>query len=69
MSAAQQLAEQVQQIQQAYQSGQISPAEYKELINNMNLIQTIDSNASTFKQEQEARAIILGAIQLASAIY
>jgi len=69
MSAAQQLAGQVQQIQQAYQSGQISPAEYKELINNMNLVQTIDENAATFEQEQEARAIILSAIQLASAIY
>jgi hypothetical protein len=69
MSAAQQLAEQVQQIQQAYQSGQISPAEYKELINNMNLVETINSNAATFEQEQEARAIILGAIQLAGAIY
>lgn len=69
MSAAQQLAEQVQQIQQVYQSGQISAAEYKELINNMNLVETIDSNAETFQQEQEARAIILGAIQLANAIY
>jgi hypothetical protein len=69
MSAAQQLAEQVQQIQQAYQSGQISPAEYKELINNMNLVETINSNAATFEQEKEARAIILGAIQLAGAIY
>ena len=69
MSAAQQLAGQVQQIQQAYQAGQISPAEFKELISNMNLVQTIDENAATFEMEQEARAIILGAVQIASAIY
>ena len=60
MSAAQDLAGQVQQIQQAYQSGQISPAEFKELINNMNLVQTIDENAATFEMEQEARAIKIG---------
>jgi hypothetical protein len=69
MSAAQDLAVQVQAIQQQYTAGQISAEDYKELIGDMNLAQTISDNAAVFEEEQEARAIILGAIQLAEAIY
>jgi hypothetical protein len=69
MSAAQDLALQVQAIQQQYAAGQLSPQDFKELINDMNLVNTINENAATFEMEQEARAIILGALQIASAIY
>ena len=42
MSAAQDLALQVQAIQQQYAAGQLSPQDFKELINDMNLVNTIN---------------------------
>ena len=64
----QQLAGLAQQYQQAYQAGQISGDEYKELINNMNLSEQVNQQASDLEQDIFARQVIMGALQLASAL-
>ena len=64
----QQIAAQTASIQQAYQAGQISADEYKELIGNMNLAGEVNQTAEDLAEDIMARQVILGALQLASAL-
>jgi hypothetical protein len=64
----QQLAGLAQQYQQAYQSGQISGAEYKELVGNLNLAEQVNQQAEDLAEDIMARQVIMGALQIASAL-
>lgn len=64
----QQIAQQVSDIQRAYEQGTISPEEYKELIGNMNLIEMINDQTAGLEENIMYRNIIVNAIQLASAL-
>jgi hypothetical protein len=69
MSQLQQLAEQASLWQQQYSNGNLSPSEYKELVEDLKIVEHIQSNSNDFEREQLYRSIIMGVIQLASAIY
>ena len=64
----QQLASLAQQYQQAYQAGQISASDYKELIGNMNLAEQVNQQVSDLEEDIMARQVIMGALQVASAL-
>ena len=68
MSAIQDLAIQAQGYQQLYNEGQLSVEDYKELINDMNIVARIDANADQLAENDEYHAILMGAIQLAQAL-
>jgi hypothetical protein len=68
MTAIQDLAIQAQGYQQLYHEGQLTADEYKELINDMNIVARIDANADQLAQNDEYHAILMGAIQLAQVL-
>ena len=68
MSAIQDLAIQAQGYQQLYNEGQLTVDEYKELINDMNIVARIDANSDQLVENDEYHAILMGAIQLAQAL-
>ena len=68
MSTIQDLAIQAQGYQQLYNEGQLTADEYKELINDMNIVARIDANADQLAQNDEYHAILMGALQLAEAL-
>jgi|APCry1669189534_1035231.scaffolds.fasta_scaffold44061_2 hypothetical protein len=67
MSQIQQLAALAQQYQEAYQSGQLSPQDYKELVENLNIAGNIEANAEELQQDQMCYQILMGAVALAQA--
>ena len=69
MSNIIEVAQLAQSYQQAYQSGQLSAGDYKELINDLNIAGHINENAKDLQQNQEIYNILVTAVQLASAIY
>jgi len=68
MSAIQDLAIQAQGYQQLYNEGQLTAEDYKELINDMNIVARIDANSDQLVENDEYHAILMGAIQLAQAL-
>ena len=68
MSAIQDLAIQAQGYQQLYNEGQLTADEYKELINDMNIVGRINADAEQLAVNDEYHAILMGAIQLAEAL-
>jgi len=68
MTAIQDLAIQAQGYQQLYNEGQLTADEYKELINDMNIVARIDANSDQLVENDEYHAILMGAIQLAQAL-
>jgi tape measure domain-containing protein len=68
MSALVNIAQQANELQQQYQSGQISASEFKELCEDLKIVQQIADDANDFERDQQYRAFILGVIQVASAI-
>ena len=62
------LAVQAQQLQQALQSGEISPDEYKESVNNIGLINAIHDQTAQLEENIMYRDIIIGAINVAKAL-
>jgi len=68
MSALYEAANLAQQYQNAYQTGQMSAEEFKELINDLQITDRINANLEEFEQNQEYHSILMGAVQLASAI-
>ena len=68
MSALVDLATQANEIHQQYQSGQISPSEFKELCEDLKIVSQIADDASDFERDQQYRAFIVGVIQVASVI-
>lgn len=66
MSQIRELAVLAQSYQQAYESGQLSPQEYKELVENLNITGHIQANAAELEQDQQCYQVLMGVIQLAS---
>lgn len=69
MSQLEQIAYLADQYTQQYQTGQLSGSDYKELIGNLNIMGHINASADDLTQNQQAYQILMGAVQLAGAIY
>jgi len=68
MSQLLEVATLAQSYQQAYQSGQLSAEDYKELINDLNIAGHINENADEIQRNQEIYQVLMAAIQLAGAL-
>jgi hypothetical protein len=68
MSQLMEVAQLAQSYQQAYQSGQLSAQDYKELINDLNIMGHINENTAEMQQNQQIYQVLVAAIQLAGAI-
>jgi hypothetical protein len=68
MSQLLEVATLAQSYQQAYQSGQLSAEDYKELINDLNIAGHINENADEIQQNQQVYQVLMAAIQLAGAL-
>ena len=65
MSQIRDLAVLAQQYQEAYQTGQLSPQDFKELIENLNVVGHVQANAAELEQDQQCYQILMGVIALA----
>ena len=65
MSQIRDLAALAQSYQQAYEAGQLSPQDYKELVENLNIAGHVQANAEELAQDQQCYQILMGAIALA----
>ena len=68
MKALEQLAAQAQDYQQLYATGQITASEFKELSNNLKVVEQIQNDANDFERDQQLREIIVGILTVASAV-
>ena len=68
MTALANIAQQAQELHEQYLAGQISPSEFKELVEDLKIVQQIADDANDFERDQQYRAIILGVILVASAL-
>ena len=62
------LATKAQELQQMYQAGRLTNAEFKELVNDLIVVQTIDNAALELEENLNTRNIIVGVINFASMI-
>jgi len=63
------LLKQAQDLETQYKAGKLSSKEFKELIGDLQIAQTIVKDADNFENAQEARELLLGIAEVASAIY
>jgi hypothetical protein len=68
MSNILELAQLAQSYQQQYELNQITADEYKELINDLNIVGNINSNADEVFRNQEIYQVLTAAIQLAESL-
>jgi tape measure domain-containing protein len=68
MKALEKLAAQAQDYQQLYSTGQLSASEFKELVENLKVVEQIQNDANDFERDQQLREIIVGILTVASAI-
>jgi hypothetical protein len=68
MSALYDLATQAQNYQKLHEEGQLSDADFVELINDLNIVGNINANADVEDQDQEYHAILMDALSLAQAL-
>tara|TARA_R110000868_G_scaffold139471_1_gene354311 strand:+ start:1841 stop:2056 length:216 start_codon:yes stop_codon:yes gene_type:complete len=68
MSALEQLAAQAQDYQQLYSTGQLSASEFKELVDNLKVVEHIQNDVNDFEKDQMLREIIVGVLTIASAV-
>jgi len=68
MSVLEQLAAQAQDYQQLYSTGQLSASEFKELVENLKVVEQIQNDANDFEKDQQLREIIVGILTVASAV-
>jgi tape measure domain-containing protein len=68
MSALEQLAAQAQDYQQLYSTGQLSASEFKELVENLKVVEQIQNDVNDFERDQMLREIIVGVLTVASAV-
>lgn len=52
--------------QQAYEAGQLSGEDFKQLVEDLNLVGQIEANAAELEQNQQYYQILVGVIQVAS---
>jgi hypothetical protein len=65
MSQIRELATLAQSYQQAYEAGQLSSQDYKELVENLNIAGHIQANAAELEQDQQCYQVLMGVIALA----
>jgi hypothetical protein len=65
---ASELLSKAQDLESQYKAGKLSPKEFKELIGDLQIAQTIVRDADQFKNAQEARELLLDIVEVASAI-
>ena len=68
MSQLQEITFLAEQYKQQYETGQLSASEFKELIEDLNIIKHIEANAEELNQNQEYYKALMGIIQLASSL-
>ena len=68
MTALVNIAQQAHDLHEQYLAGQLSPSEFKELVEDLKIVQQIADDASDFERDQQYRAFILGVLQVASAL-
>jgi hypothetical protein len=68
MTALVNIAQQAQELHEQYLAGQLSASEFKELVEDLKIVQQIADDANDFERDQQYRAFILGVIQVASAL-
>jgi tape measure domain-containing protein len=68
MSALEQLAAQAQDYQQLYSTGQLSASEFKELVENLKVVEQIQNDANDFERDQQLREVIVAILTVASAV-
>jgi hypothetical protein len=66
MSQLQQVATLAEQYKQQYETGQLSASEFKELIEDLNIMGHIEQGADELHQNEEYYKILMGVVQLAS---
>ena len=69
MSNLQQLAFLSEQYKQQFESGHLSSNEFKELIEDLNIVKSIESNSDNLEENEKYRAALVAVVQLAGAIY
>ena len=62
------LALQAEQLQKDFEAGNISTDEYKELVQNIGLVQAINEQTSMLEENLAYRQMILNAINIATAL-
>jgi hypothetical protein len=68
MTALVNIAAQANELHEQYLAGKLSPSQFKELVEDLKIVQQIADDASDFEKDQQYRAFILGVIQVASAL-
>ena len=68
MTALVNIAAQANDLHEQYLAGELSPSEFKELCEDLKIVQQIADDASDFEKDQEYRAFILAVLQVASAL-
>ena len=69
MSQLQDLASLANSYKQQYEAGQLSAADYKELIGDLGITEAIQNTASDLEEDIMAQQVLNACITLASAIY
>jgi len=62
------LLKRAQDLESGYKAGKLSSKEFKRLVGDLHIAQTIVRDADEFANAQEAREILLGIAEVASAI-
>ena len=60
------IAQLAHELHEQYLAGQLSPSEFKELVEDLKIVEQIQNDANDFERDQQYRAFILGVIQVAS---
>ena len=68
MTALVNIAAQANELHEQYLAGELSPSEFKELCEDLKIVQQSADDASDFERDQQYRAFILGVLEVASAI-
>jgi len=63
-----QVSQLAQSYQQQYELGQLSASEFKELINDLNIVGKINENAAALQRNQDIYKTLVTAVELAGAI-
>jgi hypothetical protein len=68
MSNLVEVSQLAQSYQQQYELGQLSASEFKELINDLNIVGKINENAAALQRNQDIYKILVTAVELAGSI-
>jgi len=68
MSTLQDITALAQDYQAQYNAGSLSAAEFKELVEDLQLVKHIEQTAAELATDEEARAVLMGIVQIAGAL-